>query len=218
MTDQPSTSTTLLYMKEEIRKFLKKSFKSLDMGRTSGRSLRPRRGDENSNDGSSSSNGSNCGKKRKSEVEVTPKTKKRRGPPPAPVAEVRKTRKSRLDTPPSTPKPTPKGRKKKSKKNNRFEVEDDPPGDPDYESPEEEPPWLQDSFIFFQILNFTSLWVFFLRFYTFCIKNLNLLQADDEVEEAEGDQSIDMESGDEDQVIEHNFLYIIYNICLLFMA
>ena len=50
----------------------------------------------------------------------------------------------RSETPPSTPKPTPKSKKKKSKKNNRFEVEDDPPGDPDYESPEEEPPWLMN--------------------------------------------------------------------------
>ena len=50
----------------------------------------------------------------------------------------------RSETPPSTPKPTPKAKKKKTKKNNRFEVEDDPPGDPDYESPEEEPPWLMN--------------------------------------------------------------------------
>ena len=46
---------------------------------------------------------------------------------------------------------------------------------------------------------------------------LNLLQADDEVEEAEGDQSIDMESGDEDQVTTRTFLDFLFppgvNLC-----
>merc|ERR1711892_32481 len=143
-----------------------------EMGRASGRSLRPRRnGDENSNDGSSSSTGSACGKKRKSELEVTPRSKKRRAPQV--VEHVgRKTRKSRLETPPSTPKPTPKSKKKKPKKNNRFEVEDDPPGDPDYESPEEEPPWMQE---------------------------------DDGAEEGEADQSMELDSDQEDQVNEADY-------------